>query len=382
MAKPRALVIGGTGPTGPFVVEGLHERGYDVTILHGGQHEVEFAVPGVRHIHEDPHFREGLERGIGDQVFELVVAQYGRLRIVADVFAGRTERLIAIGGATGIFAPEGDERWGLGGKPALFPDSSTVYVRDAGEDGANKIGLRMVEAMEAVFEHDAAGAYSATYIGYPVNYGPRSPGPYDWSVIRRVLDGRARFAIADGGLKIDSRIYTANAAAAVLLAVDEPVRAAGRRFSVADENAFTMRQRIEAIARHLGRELELVDMPYELAWPCHPLWRHVRGHRLTGSGEIRAQLGYRDPVGPDEALATSVDWLLANPPEPGGELERQIADPFDYAREDELIERWRAASEGLGEIDAQLPEQGHQYRHPKQAGEAWQVPAAKEGPGG
>jgi nucleoside-diphosphate-sugar epimerase len=374
-AKPRALVIGGTGPTGPFVVEGLHERGYAVTILHGGQHEVEFAVGGVRHIHEDPHFREGLERGVGEETFDLVVAQYGRLRIVADVFAGRTERLIAVGGATALYAPDGDERWGSSGRPALFSDTSDVYVRDAGPDGAHKLGLRMVEAMESVFEHHAAGHYSATYIGYPLNYGPRTPGPYDWSIIRRVLDGRRRFAVADGALKLDSRIYTANAAAAVLLAVDEPDRAAGRRYSVADENAFTMRQRIEMIARHLGHELELVDMPYELAWPCHPFWRHVRGHRLTQSGAIRAELGYRDPVGPDEAVATTVDWLLANPPQAGGELERQIADPFDYEREDELMERWDGARGSLGDLDTTLPVQGHQYRHPKIAGEAWKAPA-------
>jgi len=380
MAKPRALVIGGTGPTGPFVVEGLHERGFAVSILHGGQHEVDFAVAGVRHIHEDPHFREGLERGVGDEVFELVVAQYGRLAIVTDFFKGRTERLVAVGAATGIFAPQGDARWGASGKPALFPDTSTIYVRDAGADGSNKIGLRMVEAMEAVFENHAAGAYSATYIGYPLNYGPRNPGPYDWSVIRRVLDGRRRFAIADDGIKIDSRIYTANAAAAVLLAVDNPERAAGRRYSVADENAYTMRQRIELIARHLGHELELVDMPYELAWPCHPLWRHVRGHRLTQSSAIRAELGYRDAVAPDEAMAATIDWLLANPPERGGELERQIADPFDYQREDELLARWRAAREQLGEVDSPLREQGHQYRHPKAAGEAWSAPPEGVGP--
>jgi hypothetical protein len=192
-----------------------------------------------------------------------------------------------------------------------------------------------------------------------------------------VLDGRRRFVVADGAIKLDSRIYTANAAAAVLLAVDEPQRAAGGRFAVADENAFTMGQRIEMIARHLGHELELVDMPYELAWPCHPLWRHFRGHRLTQSSAIREELGYRDPVGPDEALATTIDWLVANPPERGGELERQIADPFDYEREDELIERWRGARERLGDVEAQLPEQGHQYRHPKQAGEAWKAPAEK-----
>jgi nucleoside-diphosphate-sugar epimerase len=370
LARPRALVIGGTGPTGPFVVEGLHDRGFDVTILHGGQHEVDFSVE-VRHIHEDPHFREGLERGIGSETFDIVVAQYGRLRIIAEVFAGRTERLVAVGAATGIFAPDGDERWGAIGKPVLFDDASTIYVRDEGEDGANKLGLRMVEAMNAVFERHAAGAYSATYVGYPLNYGPRSPGPYDWSVIRRILDGRGSYVIADGGIKVDSRVYTANAAAGVLAVIDNPQLAAGRRYSVTDAYAYTMRQRIEFIARHMGAELELVDMPYEAAWPCHPLWRHVREHRLALSATIREELGYSDPVAADEALATTVDWLIANPPERGGELERQIGDPFAYELEDQLVADWGAAREQLGEIDSPLPAQGHQYRHPKKPGEAW-----------
>jgi nucleoside-diphosphate-sugar epimerase len=34
----KALVIGGTGPTGPYVVEGLLQRDYEVTIMHGGFH--------------------------------------------------------------------------------------------------------------------------------------------------------------------------------------------------------------------------------------------------------------------------------------------------------------------------------------------------------
>jgi nucleoside-diphosphate-sugar epimerase len=368
---PRALVIGGTGPTGPFVVEGLHHRGYDVTILHGGQHEVEFAVPDVRHIHVDPHFAETLHEGIGSETFELVVAQYGRLRIIADVFRGRTERLIAIGGATALFAGDDDERWGATGQPALFPDTSEIYVRDAGEDGRHKLGLRMVQAMEGLFAAHADGAYSATYIAYPVNYGPRSPGPYDWSVVRRIMDGRREFVIADGGVKMESRVYTENAAASVLLAVDNPEIAAGKRYSVADQYAFTMRQRVEFIARHLGHELELVDMPYDVAWPCHPLYRHTRGHKMCQSTRIRAELGYSDPVAPDVALGRTIDWLLDNRPEPGGELERQVGDPFDYAAEDELIERWRRTRAALGEVESPLPAQGHQYRHPKKPGEAW-----------
>lgn len=371
MAKPQALVIGGTGPTGPFVVEGLYGRGYEVTILHGGQHEVEFSVPGIKHIHEDPHFEEGLERGVGQRRFDLVVAQYGRLRIIADFFKGRTERLIAIGGATGIFAPESDERWGAAGRPVLFSDRSRNYVRDAGENGANKIGLRMVQAMEKLLDHHAAGAYSATYIAYPVNYGARTPGPYDWSIVRRVRDGRPFFVLADGGLKVESRVYSENAAQAVLLVVDNPEIAGGKRYNVADESAFTMRQRVEFVARHLGAEMEIVDMPYEVAWPCYPLYRHSPEHRLTQSTQIRDELGYVDAVAPDIAYGRYIDWLMANPLEPGGELERQVGDPFDYGAEDELVTRWRAARDSLGTIKPPLPEQGHQYRHPKKAGEQW-----------
>ncbi|HEY7380254.1 MAG TPA: hypothetical protein VH572_03520 [Gaiella sp.] len=371
MARPNALVIGGTGPTGPFVVEGLHERGFDVTILHGGQHEVEFSVPDVRHIHADPHFEETLREGLGDETFDLVVAQYGRLRIVADVLKGRTERLVAVGGATALFAPAEDERWGPIGRPTLFPDTSAVYVRDAGEDGRHKLGLRMVEAMEQLFDNHAAGAYSATYVGYPVNYGPRTPGPYDWTVIRRILDGRRSLVLADGGIKLESRVYTENAARSVLLVVDHPEVAAGKRYSVADETQFTMRQRVEFIAGHLGHALELVDLPWDVAWPCYPLYRHDREHRLCQSTLIRAELGYRDPVEASTALQRTVDWLVANPPEPGGEIERQVGDPFAYDREDELVARWRQAREALGAVESPLPEQGHQYRHPKKPGEAW-----------
>jgi len=37
----KALVIGGTGATGPFIIDGLLKRGYEVTVLHRGVHEAE-----------------------------------------------------------------------------------------------------------------------------------------------------------------------------------------------------------------------------------------------------------------------------------------------------------------------------------------------------
>ena len=46
----KALLIGGTGPTGPHIAAGLARRGYEVTILHRGVHE-DPALDGYRHIH-------------------------------------------------------------------------------------------------------------------------------------------------------------------------------------------------------------------------------------------------------------------------------------------------------------------------------------------
>jgi nucleoside-diphosphate-sugar epimerase len=96
----RTLVIGGTGPTGPYVLDELLARGHEVTILHRGVHEPEgFPVlDQVEHVHADPHFREPLAEALGTRTFDLVVAMYGRMTINAELCAGRCERFISVGG--------------------------------------------------------------------------------------------------------------------------------------------------------------------------------------------------------------------------------------------------------------------------------------------
>jgi nucleoside-diphosphate-sugar epimerase len=366
----RTLVIGGTGPTGPFIVDGLTDRGYEVTVFHSGKHEVEFKSPDVRHIHDDPHFEEGLKRGIGDQDFDLVVAQYGRLKLIAEFFAGRTDRLVAIGGATAIYGAETDERWGPLGRPALFPEQTPILAANDGSGGMTKIAYRMVEAMQAVFDVHDRGGYAASYLAYPLNYGPRNPGQYDWSIVRRLLEGRRRIVIADGGLKVESRVFSQNAAQAVLLAIDNPDIAAGKRYNVADKYSYTMRQRIEYIAKVLGCDIELIDMPYELAWPAHPYWRHTPGHRLTDSSVIRHELGYTESVEPAAGFAESIEWLVNNRPESRGGFEEQLGDRFDYDAEDALIDSWLGATVDLVANKPVRGEHRHQYAHPKAPADA------------
>lgn len=365
-----ALVVGGTGPTGPFIVNGLIDRGYTVTIFHSGFHEVEFKQP-VEHIHDDPHFRESFAAAIGKRSWDLVIFGYGRLEVAADVLRGHTGRLIALGGATGGAAAPDDPGWGPMG-PHVNVDEATTVTETRPERA--KFGFRMAQAEAALFQAHADGHYNATYIGYPILYGPRQPGPHDWSIVRRVLDGRRQFIIADGGIKLESRAYVENAAHATLLAVDKPEASAGRKYAMADERLYTMRQRIETIARHMNHTFEFVDMPYELARPCHVLWRHSRGHRIRDTHRVRDELGYRDVVTTDEGLRRSVDWLVNDRPPPDGEAELQLGDTFDYVREDKLIADWTAWRAAMPAVDYPLLPPAHMYRHPKRPNEPWKRP--------
>ncbi|WP_329577550.1 hypothetical protein [Streptomyces sp. NBC_01361] len=361
-----ALVIGGTGPTGPGVVGGLLERGYDVSILHGGQHEVD--LPGeVRHIHTDPHWSDTLAAGLGHREFDLVVAQYGRLAVTSRVLAGRTARLIAVGGAHGSLAHPGDARWGPLGRPALPPEDDEHLELDPDQ---GTLAVKMAAAEQALFEAHAAGAFDATLLAYPVVYGPRQVAPHEWCIVRRLLDGRRRIVVADGAVRLESRLYTAHAVQAVLLAVDHPAAASGRKYVATDDGVFTMRQRIEFVAARLGVDVELVDMPYTLATPCHPYWRHGPDHRLRHNTRIRAELGYADTVPAAEALAATVDWLVEHPPSPGGPEETRLGDRFDYAHEDELITQWESVRRSWSDASPRF-KATHAYRHPRRPGETW-----------
>lgn len=363
-----ALVIGGTGPTGPLVVEGLLDRGYRVTIFHSGQHEADFTRP-VEHLHGDPHFRETVDEILGTRCFELVVCMYGRLRIIADAVRDRTERFIAISGAAGYAAPS-DPGWGPLGR-SLAPDEEGIWQTEPGLDKFNYL-LHLSE--ESVLEAHHEGAYNATIVRPSLMYGPRVPAPQDWCIIRRILDGRKRMIIADGGLKVEARIYVENVAAAVLVAVDKPRESAGKRFNVRDQHLYTLRQRVEFIAAHMGHELELVDIPYDLAKPCHVLWRHNRAHRVIDDTRIRSELGYRDAVTAREAIPRATEWLLEHRPLRGGEEEMQLGDPFDYAAEDQFIRAWEQGKVSVGNISFSVPSPAHPYRHPKTPGEAWRRP--------
>jgi nucleoside-diphosphate-sugar epimerase len=356
-----ALVIGGTGPTGPFIVQGLVERGYRPVILHRGTHEVEF-LDGFEHLHADPHFEEPVRDALEGRTFDVVIASYGRLRLLVELLAGHTGRLITIGGT--VYRRR---QW------------SQIADETAERELSHKLVARVQQTEEAIFARHADGTFNLTHLRYPNLYGPRQLAPREWSVVRRILDGRRTIPVLDGGLTLESRAYVENAAQAALLAIDQPEVSSGRTYHVADLVTPTDAERAQAIADAMGAEVEIVNYPRAAGRPAY-FWGGGRNlesmgqpgpppthHKLLDSTRIRDELGYTDLVGFDEAIRRTVAYYQEHPLQIGGDEESRIGDPFDYEAEDRFESALRAF---VSECD-QMPFAGvtlrHSYDHPKKA---------------
>lgn len=360
------LVVGGTGPTGPYVLQGLLDRGFDVTIYHRGTHEPP-DLPDVRHLHGDPHFRDQIDADLGMSDFDVVIAAYGRTRHLAESFAGRSDQFLAVGGPPryrGFYEPE-----------SVVPTGLPVPVREDGDLVRNipsdaalpvRFGQQIVATEDAVF----AAIPSATYFIYPYVYGPRNIVPVERSVIKRVLDGRQEILLPDGGVAIHSRGASKNLAQFLLLAVDQQQAAAGQVFNCGDDVQLTLRQWVELVLVAMNADVEIVPVPAEIAPAFRAIYipnsRHLAAHCILDTSKAKSLLHYADVIAPADAIAESVEWYLAHPlqgPEPS-----TLADHFDYALEDALIASWRqTVRDLLVEFPQGLDEESHPMPHPKQA---------------
>lgn len=353
------LVIGGTGPTGPHIVNGLVDRGHTVTILHTGRHEVDTIPDHLEHIHTDPFDEDAFRSSIEGRTFDVVFAMYGRLRSIVQVLAGRTPRLFSIGGVPAYN--------GFSEPATKFPVGMSIPTHEAGElvhdERSGPKPLKIVESEELTFSLHP----DATHFRYPYIYGPHQVLPREWTLVKRALDGRRRIIMPDGGLTVMTSAFVENATSAVLLAVDRIDESAGEIYNVGDDQQFTYAQIAEIVGDELGRPFELVSVPWELAATAGPfIHNHSSTHRILSTEKIRRQLGYRDEVDPTEGMRRTVRWQAENLLGDDGVLAR-LQDPFDYAAEDALIAATERYAEAVGRIEwEQMPGWTFGYYGPRE----------------
>ncbi len=358
------------------VVDGLLKRGYRVTVLNRGVHPVDFPTE-VERIYADPHWGENLTGALEGRNFDLVVALYGRLRLIAEVIKGKTSRLVSVGGALatykGWMTITDENPFGIMEESPVPVDEDHFLARAPGVDHFSE-QVRLSE--DLVMEAHRDGYYCATHFRYPIVYGPRSIGCPEWQIIRRARDKRKQVIVPGGGQALLSRGYCDNVAHGLLLAVDNPATSAGQIYNICDEKPIAVREWIEALSRILNHDFEFVEIPFDLlpaGFRNAPTQALFRFHRVMDLAKVKGQLGYRDVIPADEALELTVDWYASHPLPCGGEIEKNAGDPFDYPAEDRFIQIYKDGSEQIRQ--AFLQSLGteviwrHPYPHPKRKGD-------------
>jgi nucleoside-diphosphate-sugar epimerase len=338
----KALMIGGTGPTGPFVVKGLLERGYAVDMLHSGRNEIPETPAEVVHIHADVYDPAQLSQVLEGGSWDLCVAAYGRLRKIAELLSGRVGRFVSIGGFPALLGYMNPYAFEPHGMPVPTPVDGPLVRNEA----LDTKGYRIVLTEEAVLEYQP----EATHFRYPFVYGPRQPVPREWLIVKRILDARPHIILPDGGLTLHHFGYSENLAHALLLAIDNPARTLGQIYNAADSEVLTLRAVVELIAAGLDHSWEIVNLPWEIATPARPLiTQPLPTHRVLDVTKMHRDFGYRDLVPPREAVVRTARWLVDNPL--SEDQQKLLQDPFDYATEDRLIESWKQAIASMPELE-------------------------------
>ena len=361
----KALVIGGTGPTGPHLINGLLERGYQVSMLNRGSRDSSRIPAEVERIVADPHFAETLAEQLHGRTFDVALATYGRLRIVADLLADKVGQLITVGGPPsyrGMHDPDALTPTGL---PIATPEDAAKV--DSIEE--HRFGYLVHQAEQTVMDIHASGRTSATHFRYPVVYGPGQVRPtMVWLVMRRCLDKRDFMVLPEAGLSLVSRGYERNMAHCLLLAVDKPEAAAGQIYNAADVQQLSLAQWVQLIAQRLQHKLEVVTVPDVFASSARDLipFRASAHHQLLDVHKARAELGYTDVVAVPDAVNATVDWFCAHHPEQDEAFYAELK--IHYKTEDALNKIVASASDAMAKLEHYNQPYHHSYAHPQQPG--------------
>ena len=271
----RIVIIGGTGFIGGAISRELVGQGHVVTVVHRGA----TVVPGTDVIRAD---RRDIDRP--------------RPQLAANRPDVAIDTILSSGRQT----------------ETVFPWLDDQYEKILVERAASTNPL-----------------LPATILRLPMVYGPGDPLHRLYPIVKRVDDGRRTIIVARGAAEWrGTRGYVGNVAAAVAAAVVSP-HAANRTYNIG-ESAVPEIEWTRQVARAAGHTGSVVMLPDDRLPPHLVPPGNLAQDWETSSSRLREQLGFRDPVDRETALAETVAWERAHPP---------AVDPgqFDYDAEDAAL---------------------------------------------
>lgn len=336
----RILVLGGTGFIGTPLVQQLARGPHDVAVFHRGETMPD--LPGSVHVFQgdrsDLHAAWSDFTGFAPHVvIDMIAYTEDEAKLAVEVFSGLVSRAVVIGSGDVYRNYEGLR--GTGAQPPdpvpLAEDAPLRESRYPYREFADRAEEHLYNYDKILVEeaYRASDALTCTVLRLPMVYGPDDPQRRIFSYLKRMDDGRP--AILLGAEQADwqwTRGYVENVAAAIALAATEE-DAAGRTYNVGEADTATEAAWVRRIAAAANWRGEIVTVPSD-ALPEHLRPELDLHYDLAlDTSRIRRELGYNEPVPPEEAMAQTVTWTRAHPP---ASIDEQA---FDYEAEDAVLQR-------------------------------------------
>lgn len=338
----RVLLLGGTRFLGPYVVRHLFEAGHAVGVFHRGQTHANLP-PSVVHILGDrkdlSSFAPEFKQFAPQVVIDLIAYTEQDARSAVKTFAGLAQRLVVLSSMDVYRAYDRFRRFDSS-PPDPLPLKENAPLRQAlcPYRSQAKSDDDLLYHYEKILVEQVALAspdLPATILRLPCVYGPVDYQHRTFEYLKRMDDRRPAILLSDARAAWRwTRGYVENVAAAIaLVAADE--RASGRIYNVGEADAQSEADWVRCIGRAAGWSGQVVTVPEEQL-PGHLRTSFDWSHDIVGeTGKLRRELGYQEPVSPDEAMARTVAWERSHPPA------KVDANLFDYAAEDAILKELR-----------------------------------------
>jgi len=316
----KTLVLGGSRFVGLHLVQELLRQGHEVTVFNRGQTPVEFS-PGVKRLYGDRKdydtVRSVLGTGDFDAVFDTSAYVQEDVEPLPELFQGRIGHYVFTS-TTAVYA-----------RSHIMPiveDFPLDRRPEAAPYGANKIICE--DYLRQAFEEKG---FPVTFVRPCMVYGPDNHIlQREASFFSRLLRGR-KIPVPGDGLTLIHFIHIDDLARLFVSVLDKE-SAIGEAYTAAGAEAITIDGYISIIAKIVGGEAQIIQLPSEVAaslerrfFPYEWRWSIVYSIQ-----KAKEQLGFWPQYSMEAGLQHSYEWCVSKGME---------KTELDFTYKDELIQR-------------------------------------------
>lgn len=323
----RTLVTGGNRYIGVELVRELARRGHEVTVINSHESPL---PDGVRRIHCDRTVPGALSAALSDYrnafdvIFDHTAYVPEDMEPLIDLFGGRVEHYV-------FTSSQAVYRRSL--VQPLREDSARLSPDEEGGNFALKYGRGKVQCENRLMQLWQRDGLPATILRVGHSFGPRSPlASRDPSFFARIESNRPILIPGDGHAAL-SLVHVRDVAKLMVALIGND-RVLGQAYNATGAEQASIAGLMILIGRAMGRPVEIVNVPMEIARTLNPPLLHwyesLNGSAMMSIDKALRDIDWAPEFGLESGFRDSYQWYVA---EGRGRYD------IDFSRDDELVKR-------------------------------------------